>query len=64
MPILEPYQIRRLASTSFAFSTAAFSTGSRHIKLIFGHMGEMLSFQLDRVIDIGETKKDLAREAA
>ena len=26
------------------------------MKLIIGHMGEMLTFQLDRVIDIGETK--------
>ena len=27
-----------------------------HIKLIIGHMGEMLTFQLDRVIDIAETQ--------
>lgn len=27
------------------------------IKIIIGHMGEMLTFQLDRVIDVGETKR-------
>lgn len=33
-----------------------------NIKIIIGHMGEMLTFQLDRVIDIGEKKGWPARQ--
>lgn len=43
------------------FNSGFFDTFPQ-IKIVIGHMGEMLTYQLDRVIDIGETQENWPKQ--